>query len=73
MIIGNESINSGDIYETDKNLALDFNQFNHFVAIHNYLQEHENLLILLGKGVHKIKKKAEQIDCENVISKLNNN
>ena len=61
------------IYETDKNLALDFNQFNNFVAIHNYLQEHENLLILLGKGIHKIKKKAEQIACENVISKLNHN
>jgi len=60
------------IYETDKNLAIDFNQFNNFINIQTYLQEHDNVLILLGKGIHKIKKKAEQIACENVINKLNN-
>jgi len=60
------------IYESDKKLALDFKQFNNFLAIHKYLQENDSVLILLGKGVHKIKKKAEQIACENVINLLNN-
>jgi dsRNA-specific ribonuclease len=28
-------------------------------------------LVFLGEGVHKIKKKAEQIACEDAIAKLN--
>tara|TARA_B100001093_G_scaffold502434_1_gene555420 strand:+ start:80 stop:1111 length:1032 start_codon:yes stop_codon:yes gene_type:complete len=59
------------IYETDKSKALDFTKFNNFINIQNYLQENDNVLILLGKGIHKIKKKAEQIACENVINILN--
>ena len=59
------------IYETDKNNALNFSQFNNFINIQNYLQENDSVLILLGKGTHKIKKKAEQFACENVINLLN--
>ena len=61
------------IYEADHTKAINFNKFNNFINIHNYIQENEKVIILLGKGLHKIKKKAEQIACENIINILSNN
>ena len=31
------------------------------------LEKNEKLLIFMGKGTHKIKKKAEQVACEEAI------
>ena len=58
------------IHESNKKEAKKFSEFGNFTAIHNYLLEHDKLLIYLGKGVHKIKKKAEQFACENVLNLL---
>ena len=58
------------IWETKKSNALDFSKFNNFNNIHTYLENNDKVLILLGKGIHKIKKKAEQIACEIFINKL---
>ena len=55
------------IYEVSKNDAKKLSEFANFSAIHEQLLEKEKLLILLGTGIHKIKKKAEQIACENAI------
>ena len=40
------------------------------VKIHQWGEEHEKIFVLLGEGLHKIKKKAEQIACENAIRVL---
>ena len=61
------------IWETNQNNALPFSQFNSFINIQNYIETNEKVLILLGSGLHKIKKKAEQIACEYFINLLNNN
>ena len=58
------------IWETNESNALDFSKFNNFTNIHTYLENNDKVLILLGKGIHKIKKKAEQIACEIFINKL---
>ena len=58
------------IWETNQSNALDFSKFNNFTNIHIYLENNDKVLILLGKGIHKIKKKAEQIACEIFINKL---
>jgi len=64
-----------EIYETSPDNAIDFSKFGNFESIQNYLIEHEKVLIFLGKGLHKIKKKAEQIACEIALAQIisNNN
>ena len=42
----------------------DFRNFGH---IHQHMAENAKVFILLGSGTHKIKKKAEQISCENAL------
>lgn len=46
--------------------------FTNFQSIHQHMSEKGKVLILLGKGVHKIKKKAEQIACEEAARCLQN-
>jgi dsRNA-specific ribonuclease len=48
------------------------NNFNYFQDIHNYMSLHNKLLLFLGEGKHKIKKKAEQIACEETIHHIYN-
>ena len=59
------------IYETSRENAKDFSRFGNFASIQEYLIENEKVLIFLGKGLHKIKKKAEQIACEIALTKIN--
>ena len=48
--------------------------FNNFDEIHNFLNNNDNKIILFfSKGSNKIKKKAEQIACENALHLLNIN
>jgi len=54
------------IHETNRHNAIYLEKFANFAAIH----EHGKILVFLGKGLHKIKKKAEQFACEDVISRL---
>ena len=42
-------------------------QFKNFTEIHNYMSIHGKILLFLGEGKHKIKKKAEQIACDSAI------
>ena len=57
-----------NIWETNLDNALNFSEFKTFLNIQNYLENNEKVFILLGKGIHKIKKKAEQIACENFLT-----
>ena len=47
-------------------------QFNGYSDIHQYMSMHGKIFLFLGDGKHKIKKKAEQIACEEAISHLSN-
>lgn len=58
------------IYETSRSEAIDFSKFGDFQAVQNSLLENDKLLIFLGKGLHKIKKKAEQIACEIALGQI---
>ena len=51
--------------ETAKSLE----EFGNIESILSYLQEHKKVFICLGKGQHKIKRKAEQIACQSIIEK----
>ena len=51
--------------------ATDFSNFGCFEKIQEEVEKEVKLLIFMGSGTHKIKKKAEQIACEEAIRKLN--
>ena len=44
--------------------------FRNFGHIHQCMAESSKVFILLGSGTHKIKKKAEQIACENALTNI---
>ena len=44
--------------------------FNSFMEIHQYMSKNGKILLFLGEGQHKIKKKAEQMACEIAIASL---
>jgi len=59
------------IYGANKALAIPLKQFKSYYEIHQYMSQHKKILVFLGEGLHKIKKKAEQIACEQAIEQLN--
>ena len=58
------------IHNVSPSEAVDFNNFGSFERIQEEVEKDIKLLIFMGSGRHKIKKKAEQIACEEAISKL---
>ena len=50
--------------------AKPFSYYGSFIKIQNELIEEDSVFVFLGSGVHKIKKKAEQIACEMTINQL---
>jgi ribonuclease-3 len=59
------------IYGTNRALAIPLRDFKSYHEIHQYMSQHKKVLVFLGEGLHKIKKKAEQIACEEAIRQLN--
>lgn len=51
--------------------ALPIQQFSNFKSIHEYVEKNEKIFLFLGQGLHKIKRKAEQIACNEAIQVLN--
>jgi dsRNA-specific ribonuclease len=45
--------------------------FKSYEEIHQHMSIHGKIFLFLGEGVHKIKKKAEQIACDEAIRQLN--
>ena len=41
-----------------------------FVDIHQEMSTHGKVFLFMGQGVHKIKKKAEQVACEIALSSI---
>lgn len=58
------------IHAVSHQTAVPIDQFGSFADIHQYMSMHGKVLVLLGSGVHKIKKKAEQVACEEAIRVL---
>ena len=58
------------IHSININDAKKFEEFNSLDAIQEYLRNDNKILIFLAKGLHKIKKKAEQIACDEAIKKI---
>jgi dsRNA-specific ribonuclease len=50
--------------------AVSITQFRTYNDLHQYMSEKGKILVFLGEGIHKIKKKAEQISCEAAIRNL---
>ena len=55
------------IWKTNIRQSVPFSQFGSFEKIHMYLKTHPSVLIHLGEGKHKIKKKSEQLACEQAL------
>ncbi len=52
--------------------SINISKFSCFDDIHQYMSVNNKIFVFLGKGVHKIKKKAEQIACEEALKNINN-
>jgi dsRNA-specific ribonuclease len=58
------------IHEYSQKDAVDFTSYGSFEKIHSELNDKKHAFIFLASGTHKIKKKAEQIACENALKLL---
>ena len=47
-----------------------FSNFKSYEEIHNYMSVYGKIFLFLGEGIHKIKKKAEQMACDEAIKNL---
>ena len=61
-----------EIHEINQKEAINFDEVKSFDNIKSIIEKNNYVFILLGKGCHKIKKKAEQIACEECFNKINN-
>ena len=58
------------IHEVSHTDAVHFDKYGCFEEIQKHLLEKEKLLIYMGSGKHKIKRKAEQMACEEALQKM---
>ena len=47
--------------------SIPISDFQSYSDIHQYMSEHGKIFLFLAEGIHKIKKKAEQIACESIV------
>ena len=59
-----------EIHEVKANNAIPFSHFGSLQKINIAFEKDEKIFVFLAKGLHKIKKKAEQIACELAIKQL---
>lgn len=55
------------LHEVDVKDAIPYKNLGSYEAIHKYIESHGKILVYMGSGKHKIKKKAEQLACEQAI------
>ena len=53
------------------NDSIPISKFKTYTDIHQYMSENGKIFLFMGEGKHKIKKKAEQIACDEAINVLN--
>jgi dsRNA-specific ribonuclease len=51
--------------------SIPIHKFRSYYEIHQYMSQYNKIFVFLGEGIHKIKKKAEQIACDTAIRNLN--
>lgn len=62
------------IHSVNVDDAIRVEDFNTYELINDYIEEHDGKIFLfLGEGLHKIKRKAEQIACNNALNALDIN
>jgi dsRNA-specific ribonuclease len=59
------------IYAVKPGQAIDLRRFKNYAEMHQYMSQFGKIFEFLGEGIHKIKKKAEQIACDSAIRNLN--
>ena len=59
------------IHTLNYNTALPIQQFTTFKSIHEHFEKNDKIFLFLGQGLHKIKRKAEQIACNEALQYLN--
>lgn len=60
------------IHNMNTSNSIPYTDFGSFDAIQQYITQNERVLVFLGEGLHKIKKKAEQMACNSVIKLIDN-
>ena len=55
------------LHEVDVKDAIPYKNLGSYEAIHKYIESHGKILVYMGSGKNKIKKKAEQLACEEAI------
>jgi len=58
------------IYNLKHKDAVDISFFKSYKDIHDYTTENTKILIFMGEGQHKIKRKAEQVACNEAINSI---
>ncbi len=58
------------IFGLNHSHSISIGEFKTYTDIHEYMCQHGKIFIFLSEGIHKIKKKAEQIACETAIHTL---
>ena len=61
------------IYNVSHSEAVNISNFKTFKSIHDYVLENNKILLFMGEGQHKIKRKAEQIACNEAIKRIQEN
>jgi dsRNA-specific ribonuclease len=59
-----------EIYNSSKDFAIHIDDIKTFSAVHKHVESYGKILLFLGEGLHKIKRKAEQIACNSAIEKI---
>jgi len=59
------------IYAVKPSQSISLTRFSSYSEIHQFMSLNGKILVFLGEGIHKIKKKAEQIACDSAIQNLN--
>ena len=57
-------------YNVNHDDSIPYSNFGSFEKIHQYVETNNKCLIFFGNGIHKIKKKAEQIACNKAIQNI---
>jgi len=60
-------------YNLNPKHAIHYKTLHDFKQIHAIYEEKNEVFVFFGKSIHKIKKKAEQVACQNAIKLLENN
>lgn len=58
------------IYHLTHSDAVDVSYFKNYKEIHEYVENNGKVLIFMGEGQHKIKRKAEQVACNEAIKSI---